>query len=349
VLAEELATIEMSQQELAKRTGRPTQVINEIIRGKKAITPDTALALEKVLGIPAHVWVNLESLYRLTLARNREGIVLDEQVRSLSEFPVKEMEERGWIPHGMEKRDKTRAILDFLAVASFPAWREAVSGPRITGNGDVSVGALAIWLRKGELDGRHIDVKPYDEKRFREALVQLRLMTAEPPKDFAPKMRHLCAQAGVALVFTQELPKSGANGAARWLTENKALIQLSLKWRWHDVFWFSFFHEAHHVLSHHSREIIVDGIDGDPRLEREADAFARDFLIPPAEWESFIQHEPITRISVREFAQQIGIAPGIVVGRLQHEKHIPFHQWTDLKWRLVWASEHASDNQSTQT
>ena len=69
ILAEELEARGMNQRGLATRLGRPLQVVNEIINAKKAITPDTALELEMVLGIDAQYWANLESCYRITLAR----------------------------------------------------------------------------------------------------------------------------------------------------------------------------------------------------------------------------------------------------------------------------------------
>ncbi len=72
LLQEELDAIGMTQQELASRIRRPPQVVNEIIRGKKAITHETALQLEMVLGVPAHIWVNLESSYRMALAKTQE-------------------------------------------------------------------------------------------------------------------------------------------------------------------------------------------------------------------------------------------------------------------------------------
>ena len=68
-LQEHLNELGMSQAELARRLGRPRQVVNEIIRGKKAITAETALDLEGVLGTPAHIWLGLEQEYRLVLAR----------------------------------------------------------------------------------------------------------------------------------------------------------------------------------------------------------------------------------------------------------------------------------------
>ena len=71
-LADEIAARGMSQTDLAARLGRPVQVVNEIVRGTKSITDDTALGLEGVLGIPARFWVNLEQNYRMTRARLRE-------------------------------------------------------------------------------------------------------------------------------------------------------------------------------------------------------------------------------------------------------------------------------------
>jgi len=157
LLQEELDAIGMTQQEFAMRTGRPAQVINEIIRDKKRITHETALEFEKVLGIPAYFWVNLEADYQLTQARLRDQEELRRQEEWLKEFPVREMEKREWISRHTEKIDKVRELLRFLGAASFPAWRhtmETVLGYRITPHANVSEGALAAWLRKGELEGR---------------------------------------------------------------------------------------------------------------------------------------------------------------------------------------------------
>ena len=135
LLQEELETIGMTQHELALRTGRPVQAVNEIIRGKKSITHDTAIVLEKVLGIPAHIWVNLESEYQLTNARIRDKNELGKQEDWLKEFPVREMQKRGWIPSHKNKDDQVKALLEFLGFASFPAWHrtaQEITGLRIT-------------------------------------------------------------------------------------------------------------------------------------------------------------------------------------------------------------------------
>ena len=152
-LRSELATRQMSQTELARRMGRPTQVVNEIINKKKALTEETALELERVLGTPASVWVDLEARFQLALARDAEARTLRTQVGWLERFPVREMERRGWIQPAKEPADRVRTLLRFFGIASFENWdqHQEALGFRITGNGNVDTGALAAWVRQGNL------------------------------------------------------------------------------------------------------------------------------------------------------------------------------------------------------
>ena len=346
VLEEEIEARGMTQKELAARLGKPAQAVNEIIKGKKAITPETAIGLGKVLGISPHFWNALEADYRMTLARNREREAIAANVQWLDEYPIREMIKRGWLEAGRDKPSRLEALLGFLGVADAePRVYQNAVGFRITeaAQEKVSMGALAAWLRQGELEAQDVQTADYDEDAFCRALYAIRGMTEDPPPRFEPAMKALCAEAGVAFCTVQELPKSGANGATRWLTPRKALIQMSLRNKWADIFWFSFFHEACHVLMHRrQRHIVIDGLDQGPdmaSIEAEADQFARDFLIPPAEWRSFCVRERFTPSSMRDFAQSIGIAPFIVVGRLQKEKRIRYNQLTTLKKRYVWVRD----------
>ena len=342
VLEEEIEARAMTQKELARRMGRPPQVVNEIIKAKKSITPETALALEKVLGIPAQVWVNLESVYRMTKAKNDERERLQQEASALSRFPVKEMAKHGWIPANRQREDKVRALLEFLGVASLQEpWSQTVAAFRITGGGNYSPDALGVWLKKGEIDARKMSTADYDEARFRAAMDEIRDMTTETPDAFLPRMIELCAGAGVAFVLTKELPKSGANGAARRLGPHKRLIQLSLKWKWADVFWFTFFHEAGHILLHGTRsfvDVTEIGSSGTPE-EDQANRFAADFLVNEKDWDAFIREQDWTEPSVRRFAENVGVHPGIVAGRLHHEKLAPYNRLTALKDRFAWVEE----------
>ena len=343
-LEEEIAALGMTQQELAIRTGRPLQVINEIIKGKKAITEDTALELERVLNIPAHVWINLEGEYQLTKARSREQDELAGQEDWLKEFPLKDMEALKWIAKGTSRSEKVRALLKFFGVANFSAYqktaysRSAAMGFRITpgARAKVSDGALNAWLRKGELDGLNLDTRKYDPDRFRAAVEAIRQLTDKEPTSALQRMRELLAEAGVALILTPPLPKSAASGCARWLTKEKALIQLSARGLSDDKLWFDFFHEAGHVVKHEIRQVYVEGLNGESPAEDEANAFASDILIPPAAWAAFVQRADYSASSVKDFASGLGLIPGIVVGRMQHDHKITYATLNHLKTPLRW-------------
>lgn len=348
ILEEEIAALGMTQQELALRTGRPVQVINEIVRGKKAITHDTALGLEKVLGVPAHVWINLEAEYQLTKARLRDTDELKHQQDWLATFPVRDMERLGWIPTEPSKERKVRALLSFFGVASFDALRivwaergqEVPVGFRVTPGSKVSQPALLTWLRKGEIDGQAFSTSSFDRAKFVQALFQARSLTEDLPRVFLPKLRSLCAEAGVAVVLTHELPKSGANGAARWLGPDKALIQLSLRYKTGDQLWFSFFHEAGHVLDRRIKSLFVDnGGPQDSPEEARANEFAADLLCPKTAWTEFIGRDRFDVATVTAFSQKVEVHPGVVVGRLQHERRIPFTSLNSLKMKLIWTKE----------
>ena len=339
VLEEEIKARGISQKELARRMGRPPQVVNEIIKAKKSISPETALELEKVLGMPAQLWVNLESVYRMTIARNRDRVRLEEAVAELSRYPVKDIEKRGWIPKFEEKTDTVRALLEFLGIASFRGVRlPPAAALRLTGGDQFSNEALEVWLRKGEIDGQRTQTADYDREFFLDSLKKIRHLTTDSPDNFLPKITELCADAGVAFVVTRELPKSGAIGAARWLGPRKGLIQLSLKWKWADVFWFTFYHEAAHLFLHEKQTFVEGPQTGKPGKpeEDEADRFAADVLIPRDDWGAFVEGRNWSEQAVLGFAQDSEVHPGIVVGRLQHLKLLPSNRLTTLKSKYKW-------------
>lgn len=342
VLQEEIEALGMKQTQLAAALGRPVQVVNQIIRGKKAITQETALELERVLGIGAHVWAGLESAYRMTLARNREREQLETWQDWLREFPVAEMAKRGWVPKARDKREQVRELLRYFGVANVAAYRKATAMAggsfRFTEKAKVSEGALAAWLRKGEMTAKIMETRRFDADLLQQAAREARMLTSASPHVFMPRLRSLFSEAGVAFVVVKELPKTGANGVARWLNSGKALIQINLRYRWADVFWFTLFHEVAHLLEHKRMHIILEGKDvrKDPLIEEEADRWAADLLIPPEAWQGFVNEHDFDRSSVVGFARTTGIDPGIVVGRLHREGNLPYAALTDLKPRFRW-------------
>ncbi len=342
-LLEALEEREMTQAELALRTGRPKKTINEIVKGKAAITPETALQFERVLGISATFWNKREQQYREALARLEDAQRLNGWAGWLRELPVGQMIARGWVRQFDDKPMQVLELLTFFGVASPEAYRvvfeQEIVAFRKTGAATSDTGAVVAWLRQGEIEATEIDCAPYAERRFREALRQIRPLTTQPPEVFQPDIVRLCAEAGVAVTFVPELPRTGICGATRWLTPTKALIQLTLRYKTDDQLWFTFFHEAGHLLLHRKKDVFLEEDDGAATDEEEqANTFARDLLIPAPAWRRFVSGERYqTPAEIATFAQAVGVAPGIVVGRLQHDGQIAFSHCNDLKRRLTWA------------
>ncbi len=341
-----LETIEsrgMTQADLARRTGRTPKLINEIVQGKAPITPDTALQFERVLGVPAQFWNNLESNYRSDKTRIEERRRLENEGAWLEKFPVSALIKLGAIQKKTNRGDQVSELLRFFGVASPSAWNGVWSecqvayrhSPAFTSSPE----ALASWLRLGELAAERISCAPYSKETFLSALSTVRHLTTTPPDIFEPGVRDLCSEAGVAVAFVPELRGTHLSGAARWLSPDKALIQLSLRHNSDDHLWFAFFHEAGHVLRHGRKDIFVDDDGNGTQQEEEANRFARDFLIPPELFDTFIGSVAhYTKASILEFARQVGVAPGIVVGRLQHDKLLPHAHCNELKSRFTWAT-----------
>lgn len=336
-LADLLEETGMTQTELAQRLGVSLKHINQVVKGAASISADLSLGLEKVLGVSADFWLNRESLYRADLARQAEAHDLTRAVEWAKSFPVRELRQRGFIASDSKGTDLVRDVLRFFGIASPELWADPVVAFRKSQRVESDAKALATWLRAGEIEAATIDVKPYGSDRFHEALQEVRGLTRLDPSEWQPELVRTCAAAGVAVVILEAFQGARANGATRWLSPTMALIQMSLRYRWEDIFWFSFFHEAAHVLLHRKKQIFLEGLepetdDESQVWEEEADRFAARILIPP-EHESDLRW--LTLTDVPEFADRLGIDAGIVIGRLQHDGLIPNHRGNELRHRLA--------------
>lgn len=344
ILEEYLESAGMSQAELAQRTGLAAKTVNQIIQGKAPLTQDTALRLERVLGRPAHFWNQLEVEHQEALARARAAEAEREQLEWMKRFPIKKMRELGWINTRKDTREQLDELLRFFGVHSSREWAEVWAHHQVayrqSQRFQAAAETVSAWLRQGERQGHARRCAPYDASAFRSLLKECRALTREAPEVFQPRLQEWCAGVGVAVEFVPSLPKSRVSGATRWLTSNKALIQVSLRYRSDDQLWFSFFHEAGHLLLHGKREIFLEGGNGlDEEKEAEANRFAADLLIPPREWRDFVASGRPTLEQVSAFAERVGVAPGIVVGRLQHERVVDWDWGNGLKRRFQWDHE----------
>jgi HTH-type transcriptional regulator/antitoxin HigA len=346
-LEEVIAELGMSKKELSQRLNRPAPKLSAIFKGEKAITPDTALQLEKVVGVPAHIWNGLESEYRLVQARARE-MQKHEQLKAeacfIKPFCYSELVKYGIAAKKNRPIDKVIELEIFFGVTSLktvgtlnryqPAFRSSKR--------DRSPEAVAAWLRVGELRAQKINCPPFDKTRLVDTLKIIRSMTKQSPDQFQKELHKLLAACGVALVIFPHFPKTYAHGATFWLGRDKAVLMMTIRYSWADIFWFTLFHEIGHLLKHKRQLVILEGDIDDPeylQMENEANKFAAEILISPSEYTTFIKNSRFYKDDINAFATYLEISPGIVVGRLQKDGLIDPSWHNGLRSRFKWKSD----------
>lgn len=325
-----MAERDWSQVELAHRLGFSLKHLNQLVKGKAPITEDTALRLERVLGSTANFWLNRETKYRERLARLQAQECYKNWVEWLDELPLAGLKKAKVIPDeritAAIKPALVERLLHFFGIASPKEWQsrygDMPASFRRAKQSQSDVGAIASWLRLGEITAEQLETPKYDRAKFKRALRQIRELTVLEPQEFGPKLCHFCAEAGVKLALVQAFPRTHVSGAARWLNSHSPLIQLSLYGKANDRFWFTFFHEAAHILLHANQktDIFLDDIGGTgqgSQHEDEANQWAQDLLIPPGRIREV--RNPNSKEEILAFAREMNIHPGIVVGRLQYE------------------------------
>lgn len=203
-------------------------------------------------------------------------------------------------------------------------------------NDIAEVGAVAAWLRAGELYAVQTPCHPFDRLAFLNAIEATRALTMiAEPSEFIPRLKALFAECGIVVALVPAPKGCPASGVVRWLTSTKALIQLSLRYKTNDTLWFTFFHQCRHIALHGKKMMFLETDEITSTEETEADRFAADRLIAPADWADFLPYSYTEKV-IRDFSKTIGIAPGIVLGRLQKEGRVPWSHLAFLKVRYKW-------------
>jgi len=336
-LEEVLEAREIKKREMSERLGISVKHLSQIINKQASVTADMAIQLEKALSISANIWNNLNANYALFEARAKETQVLSKHLQWIKQFPVKDLRKLGFIPNTRDPKTILESLLRFFGISSPEKWQSYYGNLsrvsfRKSGAYSDNLHHIVSWLRAGEIWAGATETARFSKALFKKNLRKTRELTTKNPSEFEPLMRKLCAEAGVALVFMPEFEKTHLSGVTRWLTPDKALILMSLRYKTNDHFWFTFFHEAAHILLHGKKEIFIDEAEGfDSDKENEANRFARNMLIPEDAYDQFKAKEAFHPPDIRAFAKNIKVHPGIVVGRLQHDKLISYSWHNKLK------------------
>lgn len=316
----------LSQTELAKRMDKHKKTINEIVNGHAAIIPETALELERTLGIDADFWLERERRYQLQLAELNEAEKLIKDKEWSKNFPLREMKLCGFIDYERDLISKTRSLLSFFGVSSKEGYESYYGNImseylalRISeSNNAKNPHALTAWLRRGDIQADELDVADFDKKKLKNYLPDIKDIMARQEAQFFIELQQLCCECGVRIVHTPKLPKAPVNGSTRWYRD-KPLIQLSNRYKRNDIFWFTFFHEIGHIIKHGKKDIFVEGfeytLEGKTK-EKEADDFAVKWTLSEEQMDEIYSNRELDTEKVNEYAKKFITHPAIIMGRI---------------------------------
>ena len=311
----------LSREVLATQLGEDVEKVQRLMLGLEEVDVDLAGRLSTCLGSSERFWVNREAQYRADIERGRSLQLQAAQAAWIKQFPVREMTDLGWIGPSDSSSQAAELCLKFFGVPDVEAWRSrfgatlSAAAFRMSTSATASPGAVSAWLRWAELVAGRTPCSPWNSVAFRDSLTAIRRLTwYAKPSAFLPKLRQICAGAGVAVVVARTPKGCPASGATCFVSPTKAMVVLSFRYRSDDQFWFTFFHEAGHLLLH-GREALFfeDGSDATSQEEREANDFAERVIVPEAFAHALLE-VALDSTSIIRLAREVGVAPGLLVG-----------------------------------
>ena len=303
--------------------------ISKLINGDVLLTPETAVKLEMVLGVPAKFWNNLEAYYRELIIKVEAENSMDADAEIARNFPYAEMANLGWVPETRNIKEKVIYLRKFFEVVDLSLLensqitRIACRRLAVTDKSDL---ALMAWAQEAKIEARNVQTEPINIKGLMAVIPEIRQMTVLKPTLFCPRLKNCLADCGIALVFLPHIKGSFLQGAS-FMDGSKIVVGITARGKDADKFWFSLFHELAHIVLGH-----IEKIDGTNEAdETDADKWAGNMLIELDDFRQFINNNDYSVRSIKRFAKMQGIAPGIVVGRLQNDCVIKYSMLNELK------------------
>lgn len=336
-IKEELEERGWTQDDLAKILDKPLPTMNQILNGKRAVIPDTALRLAAAFDTSAEFWMNLESAWQLRQATQPSDVSrVRARARLYETAPIRELERRGWIKKTATVEEMERELASFFCVKNL----DEVPSLRVAARASSS-GALAgmnasqwAWGQRACHVAKLVEARRFSADRLEKAIIELRGLMREPEE-----IRHVpkvLAVAGVRFVIVEHLTRTKMDGAALWLSPSTPIVAVSLRYGRLDHFWFTLLHELAHIKNGDGVRLDID-ILNNPNSEDEIEALANSqaasWLVEPKKMQSFIDrttpHYSTQRIE--NFSSRMNVHPSIVVGQLKFREEFSHNRFVKLQ------------------
>lgn len=343
-IADLIEDMGINQAEFAVRLGTTPKTVSLLVNGQTDLSNELAKKLSVMTGTSVSLWLNMQSTYdqkRLEIESEKD---FDEQVEIAKQIDYTYFVENVDFPRTTDLRERVATYCRFFSVSDLRVFTKPDflvnfrSGASM--KTEKNIINARVWIQTAINLSKDMYAKPFSAAKLKQSLPELRKMTVERPDVFMPRMRAIFAECGVVFIVLPHLKSSGVNGAVKWISDDRVILAINTRGFYADKFWFSLFHEVKHVLQQKTKTVFISGDmeemrDINSELEKEADEFAADYLIPPREMKRLSPTKYTSDDEIIRFANSIGIHPGIVAGRLQHDKIIPQNRCSKLKEKYM--------------
>lgn len=350
VLQRELEAREMKQSDLAAELGMAASHLNEIIKGKRPVTAELAILLEAALEIEAPYWNNAQASYNLDVARMQAAITRQADVitqwRAIKEIvPLKYFKKQGIIIGNIA--EDVKRIFSIFSIDSITELQQrlAVGGGdgiyyKKSGKLKTHVEHMKTWVAYVRYLSEDVRVNDFDFDCQEDLIRSLRrvFLGHNVEQNLATT---LCSY-GIKLVVREKPDHAPIDGAAMWSRDMHPVIGLTLRHKRIDNLAFTVYHELGHIFLHlkgNQKVSYVDNTVEDAQainsdVEKQANDFAGNILIPEDKWLEFVHRGFYDDNSVTRFAHSISTPAASVRGRLCHEKLLAFGRPTKIDYHI---------------
>ena len=335
-IAEILEDRNMTQKELAIRTGFTEKHISTVINGMKSISAKLALGLEHALDVPASFWNNLQTNFDLEVEMfNERNNITDEEITIARDIkkPVEVLTKKKL---GSTDESHTvialRHALGMRSLTSIKRLNTGVYRSRVQANQNENI--MYVWQYLSEKACLSQTENALDIDRLISSLPSIKKIMFEDPDNHVSLIQKALNQCGILFTVNKHVKGAPIHGLTVKTRNQKLMIAMTVRYKYIDTFWFSLFHEIAHVL----HNVYLSHAVSDQTIktqEKKADAFAQNALIDPELYATFVKARDFTGDAVIDFARKCGVLPTIVVGRLMNDGHKDWNENT-LREQYAW-------------
>jgi len=321
---------DINQKDLSKELGVLPSFLNEIIKGKRPVTADIAILLEKILEIPADYWMKFQSQYEIDLARIKEKNI--KRIKNIEIWgiikeyvPVKYFKKFGYLKDNLEEDIKTiKSIYNINTIDGLISTYadNKLSFYRKSEKLKINEKNMFAWSTLAKYEAKKQKVNTFNFDNINQLCLKLNKVFYENV-DTINKVKKTLNQYGIKLVLIEKLEKTPIDGFSFW-SENNPVIALTLRHSRIDNFAFTIMHEIAHIDLHLRKNkdrifLELTKRENIDNCEKEADKFAQQKLISLEIWDEILKNQPLSEDKIIELGDKFIINPAILLGRVCFE------------------------------